>query len=88
MRTDQLLLFQTVARLLHFRRASQRLHMSQAALSSQIKKLEEELEVELFERNKRTVLLTSAGEELLAQVPDFIEHDKYIREKLKERTSG
>ncbi len=62
--------------------------MSQAALSSQIKKLEEELEVELFERNKRTVLLTSAGEELLAQVPDFIEHDKYIREKLKERTSG
>jgi DNA-binding transcriptional LysR family regulator len=57
--------FKTVARLLSFSRAAERLHYAQSSISAQIQSLEEELGVRLFDRLGRRILLTEAGERLL-----------------------
>jgi DNA-binding transcriptional LysR family regulator len=57
--------FAAVAELEHLTRAADRLHVSQPALSAQIKALEDELGVELFERVPTGMALTSAGKRLL-----------------------
>ncbi len=54
--------FQAVAEDLHYRKAAERLYISQPGLSRQIRQMEEELGVKLFERNNRNVKLTTAGE--------------------------
>lgn len=49
----------------HFRRASERLHVTSPALSQQIRQLESTLQVQLFERTSRSVRLTEPGRELV-----------------------
>ena len=56
-----------VAREKHFGRAAEACHVSQPTLSVAIKKLEEELELKIFERNANEVTVTPLGDEVLRQ---------------------
>jgi len=53
--------FLSIAETLHFGRSAELIHLSQPALSLQIRALEEEVGVRLFERNRRKTTLTAAG---------------------------
>lgn len=57
----------TTADLLHFGRAAEACHVSQPTLSMQLKKLEGELGVQLFERTNKQVMLTPIGGEVVAR---------------------
>ena len=65
--------FVAVARELHFTRAAEILHVSQPALSKQIRALERQLRVTLFDREHGTVRLTRAGAALLPQAERMLE---------------
>jgi LysR family hydrogen peroxide-inducible transcriptional activator len=57
-----------VARYEHFGKAAQACHVSQPALSTQVKKFEDRLGVQIFERNNRSISVTEKGREVLSQV--------------------
>lgn len=61
----QLKVFETVARLLSFSRAAEELHLTQPAVSTQVKKLEEHAGLALFEQLGKKIFLTPGGSELL-----------------------
>ena len=60
--------FETVARHLSFTNAAKELYVSQAAVSHQIRSLEQNLGVELFHRDSKKIILTKEGEKLLPSV--------------------
>jgi DNA-binding transcriptional LysR family regulator len=65
--------FLTVAKLLSFNKAADRLHYAQSSISAQIQALEEELGVQLFDRLGRRILLTEAGERLVPYAEKIID---------------
>ncbi len=74
-------------------KAAEELFITQPSLSSAIKELEEEIEIELFLRSNRGVIITPEGEEFLAYARQILEvysliEDKYIEKKgLKKKFS-
>jgi LysR family hydrogen peroxide-inducible transcriptional activator len=76
MELHQLRYFIAVARLRNFSRAAEHCHVSQPSLSQQIMKLEDELGERLFERTKRKVELTPAGEL-------FLEHAVHVTDEIE-----
>ncbi len=61
-----------VAKYGHFGKAAEVCHVSQPALSMQIQKLEDELDILLFERSNRKVMLTRVGQQILASAQKAI----------------
>jgi LysR family hydrogen peroxide-inducible transcriptional activator len=75
----------------HFGRAADASFVSQPTLSTQIKKLEDELDVALVERTPRKILLTEVGREIAARarhVLDEVEQIKAIARRTKDPESG
>ena len=68
-----------VAEARHFGQAAERCHVSQPSLSASVKNLEEELGVKLFERGKRGVFLTEAGEQIVAQARRALEEAERVK---------
>ena len=60
----RLKIFHTVARLLNFTKAGQQMHMTQPAVTFQIKQLEEQFNTRLFDRTHNKVSLTEAGKQV------------------------
>jgi len=72
--TKALVVFEAAARRLSFTRAADELHLTQAAVSRQIRVLEQDLGVLLFNRDKRAVHLTPEGERLKRTVTMALGH--------------
>lgn len=79
----QLRSFVAVAEAGHLTRAAEKLHLSQPAVSAQIKALEDELELALFERTSSGMVLTPAGERLLADAEKVLAAAQAMRNEAK-----
>ena len=64
----------------HFGKAADRCHVSQPTLSIAVKKLEDELEVAIFERNRNQVRATPLGLKIIQQAQAVLEQAHHIRE--------
>lgn len=81
----QLKTFKTIAETLNFTKASEKLHLTQSAISHQIKALEKELRVPLFIRAKRGVILTDAGKIVLEYAERITDEVEEMRERIAGR---
>jgi len=86
--------FLAVAEELHFRKAADKLFVSQPGLSRQIKQMEEELGFALFERSNKRVTLTKAGkylkdevEHIIKNLEDTFDHAQLIHEGMEGQIS-
>ncbi len=80
--------FCAVAEELHFRRAAARLHTTQSAVSQQVKELELRLGVVLFDRNRRRVELTDAGETLYGEARELLAKAEATALRTREAARG
>lgn len=81
----------TLAEELHFGRAATRCYVSQPTLSMAVRKLEQDLGVLLFERNKSGIRMTSMGEQIIVQARQVIDRTitiKALAEASKDQLSG
>src|SRR5438034_4146258 len=88
MELRQLAYFAAVADELSFRRAAERLHIVQPAVSQQVRRLERELGVPLFDRSSRRVRLTAAGERLLPEARAVLAVAGRVREVAADVAAG
>lgn len=80
--------FEAAARHLSFTRAAGELNVTQAAISHQIKSLEEHLGLPLFRRLNRTMMLTEEGQTLFPAVRDALDGLAEAVERLRARETG
>lgn len=69
-----------VARERHFGRAAEACFVSQPTLSAAVKKLEQELEINIFERGKQDISLTAIGEKVVEQAQRVLEEAETLKQ--------
>jgi len=84
----QLRCFTAVAEELNFRRAAERLHMTQPPLSRQIKLLEQAMGLTLLDRNNRQVRLTPAGASFYDSATDLLQRSEHAVLKARQAARG
>lgn len=80
--------FEAAARHLSFTKAAEELFVTQAAISHQIKALEENLSMKMFRRKNRTLLLTEEGQSYFLDIKDIFSSLSQATEKLLSRTAS
>ena len=80
----QLQVFEAVARQLSYTRAAEELHLTQPAVSMQIKQLESSVGLSLFEQLGKRVFMTQAGETMLRHAQTIMRHLGTAREEMDE----
>jgi DNA-binding transcriptional LysR family regulator len=80
--------FQALAEQGHYGRAARALHLSQPALSKQVKQLEEEVGAPLFDRGRHGAQLTAVGELLAADVGPLLRHADGVLQRLRRAARG
>lgn len=80
--------FEAAARLEHFGRAAEELHLTHGAISRAVRAIEEELGVALFERRSRRVFLTDSGRELAQAVQEGLERMRSTCARLREHATN
>lgn len=84
MELRQLEYFIAVAEELSFTRAAQRVHVVQSALSTSIRRLEDELAVQLFDRSRQQIRLTPAGEALCEHARGLLRSARMAKDSLSD----
>ena len=77
--------FEAAARHLSFTRAADELHVTQAAISHQVKALEEQIGLTLFQRRNRNLILTDVGQALLPDMSDAFDQMDAALARIKRR---
>ncbi|MGE0805924.1 MAG: LysR family transcriptional regulator [Burkholderiaceae bacterium] len=80
--------FVTLAETLNFRRAADQLHMTQPPLSVSIRKLEQQLDVQLFDRDASGVSLTPSGEAALVEARRLLFHGRQLEQAARRAHDG
>ncbi|MEP6897760.1 MAG: LysR substrate-binding domain-containing protein [Rhodanobacter sp.] len=80
--------FEAVGRLRHFAHAAEELHLTASAVSHQIRAIETYCSVRLLQRNRRDVVLTPAGEKLMAVVRRSLEELSHVVASLRQRDAS
>ena len=88
MTLNQLVYFQTIARLQHFRQAANTLSISQPSLSHSMNTLEEELGILLFEKEGRNVRLTKYGKIFLEHVDRILDEIEITKNRMKQLSNN
>lgn len=84
----QLRSFLAIADQLSFRKAAELLHIAQPALSRQIQQLEDALECQLFDRQKRRIQLTDAGRFLFERLPQLLDQLEITTDQTRKVATG
>lgn len=79
MELTQLRYFKTIAESATMTQAAETLHISQPALSAALKRLENELGLQLFKRTKNTIQLNAAGKRLLIHVNEIFQQVEHLK---------
>ena len=85
--TNQLQALVAVAQTKSFSKAAEELHVTQSAISQNIKTLEQKVGVSLFKRSGKSVILTTEGERLLAVAKDFFHRLEDVLHEIEESSS-
>ena len=85
---DLLVGFESAARHLSFTKAGEELYLTQSAVSRQIKELEDQLGVALFQRRHRALALTEAGKDFYAATAQVLTVMRAASDRLRTREAG
>jgi len=80
--------FEAAARYESFTRAAEELHVTQSAVSQQVKALEAQLGVRLFNRERQRLKITPAGRDYLVEIREALDHVGAATERLMQRHSA